>query len=222
MAERYSIDIEKQIYVPDTSVIINEGLYSILKETIENGSQLVIHAAMIAELEHQANTGNNTGFKGLKELDKIRKLCSEKDIVITYEGRRPSLSEIKRARSGEIDAIIRDFAWKVQGVLITSDKVQYMGAKAIGIETIYFHQEKIHVNKRLKIEQYFDDKTMSIHLKQGAPVYVKRGKPGSVEFKAFSPEVLSKEDLISLSDEILTKANLFEDTFIEIARKGST
>ncbi|MHA1972182.1 MAG: PINc/VapC family ATPase [Candidatus Hodarchaeales archaeon] len=222
MVERYSIGIEKQIFVPDTSVIINEGLYSILKDTIESGSQLVIHAAMIAELEHQANTGNNTGFKGLRELEKIRKLSSEKDITITYEGRRPSLSEVKRARSGEIDAIIRDFAWKVQGVLITSDKVQYLGAKAIGIETIFFQQEKIHISKRLGIEKYFDDKTMSIHLKQGAPVYVKRGKPGSIEFKAISPKVLSKEDLISFSDEIQTKANLFEDTFIEIERKGST
>ncbi|WP_455464172.1 ATPase, T2SS/T4P/T4SS family [Candidatus Hodarchaeum mangrovi] len=222
MENRYSVIDEEKIYVPDTSVIINGCLVTLLKDSIEKYSKLIIHAAMISELEHQANSGNEMGYRGLTQLQEIQKIAKSREISITYEGRRPNISEIKRAGSGEIDAIIRDHAWKIAGTLITSDRVQYLGAQAIGMDSIFVLPERSKKEKKLLLEDFFDKETMSIHVKQGAPVYVKKGRPGKVSYQEFSNKKLSREEVIQLSDEIITKAKQFEDTFIEIDRSGST
>ncbi|MFX0050922.1 MAG: PINc/VapC family ATPase [Candidatus Hermodarchaeota archaeon] len=223
MNERYSLTSEYTVYIPDTSVIINGGLKKLLEENkIESNAKIIIHAALLSELEHQANLGKRSGIKGFEELIHIRNLCNKQDISISYEGRRPRLSEVKRAKSGEIDALIRDFAWKVNGILITSDTVQHLSTKSIGIESRFIHIEKPMDDKTLRIEEYFTNDTMSIHLKQGAPAYVKKGTPGNIRFEQFSDKVCTKEYLRSLTEEIIDKAQLFEDTFIEIERDGST
>src|SRR3989344_4640002 len=65
-------EIEK--LVPDTSIII-EGL---LSKKIENNEfkigEVIIHEAVLSELEHQANQGRSIGLIGLDELKKIREL----------------------------------------------------------------------------------------------------------------------------------------------------
>ncbi len=223
MKDRYSIDTEEKVFVPDTSVVINGVLKDLLESgKIDPGSIITLHAALIAEIEHQANIGKNTGFTGLNELIIIRKLCNERDVQLNYGGRRPFLSEIKRSRSGEIDALIRDFAWRENGILITSDIIQNLSAKSLGVETLFVESKNQQQKKNLQIEKYFDTKTMSIHIKQGAPVYVKRGEPGNVSFEKFSDNISTKDYLIELANEIIEKAQVFEDTFIEIDRKGST
>ncbi|MFX1517497.1 MAG: ATPase, T2SS/T4P/T4SS family [Promethearchaeota archaeon] len=223
MEGRYSITREDNHYIPDTSAIINGGLKSLLK-TKKNDliSRITIHASIIAELEHQANNGRIVGLEGLNELMEIRIICNKKEIPIDYGGRRPYLSEIKRARSGEIDAIIRDFTWKEGGILVTSDNVQHLAAKSMGIEVIYIPTKEKPVDKTLQIEEYFDDRTMSIHLKQGVPIFGKRGVPGNVSFHRISDKICTKGFLREISDEIIHKAQQFEDSFIEIDRKGST
>ncbi|MHA2093292.1 MAG: ATPase, T2SS/T4P/T4SS family, partial [Candidatus Hodarchaeales archaeon] len=90
-------------------------------------------------------------------------------------------------------------------------------------KTIYIEAKTLkQYEKRLKIDRYFDNETMSIHIKQGTNVFVKKGKPGSVEFTQFSSEIISKEEITDFADEILEKADFFPDTFIEIDRKTST
>lgn len=223
MNNRYSLSLEDTVYVPDTSVIINGGFRKLLEESkIESKVKVIIHAALISELEHQANIGKRSGMKGFEELTLIREFCDKQDIFLSFEGRRPHLSEVKRAKSGEIDALIRDFAWKENGILITSDTIQHLSAKSLGIENLFIQIERPPLDKTLQIEKYFDNNTMSIHLKQGAPAYVKKGKPGNVRFELFSNEICTKEYLRGLTEEIIDKAQLFEDTFIEIDRKGST
>ncbi|UCG03554.1 MAG: Flp pilus assembly complex ATPase component TadA [Candidatus Heimdallarchaeota archaeon] len=223
MEGRYSINSEDNFYVPDTSTIINGGLKDLLEtKKSEDISKITIHASIIAELEHQANNGRRIGIEGLNELTDIRRVCDMKGILIDYGGRRPHLSEIKRARSGEIDAIIRDFAWKEGGILVTSDKIQYLAAKSIGLEVIHIPEKGKTLEKRLQIEDYFDERTMSIHLKQGVPVFRKRGSPGNVSFDQTSDKICTKGFLKQLNEEIIEKAQQFEDSFIEIDRKGST
>lgn len=222
-AKRYSLTPEDTLYVPDTSVIINGGLKDLLKVgQVKSNSTIIIHASLIAELEHQANSGSKIGKTGLKELIEIRRICDESDIVYSFAGRRPFLSEVKRAQSGEIDAIIRDFAWKERAILITSDTIQHISARSIGVETIFIQPKTLDVEKKLQIEDYFDNETMSIHLKQGAPIYVKRGTPGNFRFEKFSDKIHDKTYLQELSEEIIEKAHIFEDAFVEIERQGST
>jgi ATPase len=222
MQGRYSITTEDNLYVPDTSAIINGGMKDLLESNSEQISRITIHASIIAELEHQANNGKKVGLEGLNELTEIRGFCERKGILIDYGGRRPYLSEIKRAQSGEIDAIIRDFAWKEGGILVTSDNIQHITAKSIGVEVIYLPQKEKFIEKKLQIEEYFDDRTMSIHLKQGVPIFGKRGIPGNVSFEQIDDKICTKGFLKEISEEIIEKAQQFEDSFIEIDRKGST
>ncbi|MHA1969588.1 MAG: hypothetical protein ACW964_17545 [Candidatus Hodarchaeales archaeon] len=54
MEERYSLNQEEKLFIPDTSVIINGGLKSLIKtEEIESSSKIIIHASLVSELEHQ-------------------------------------------------------------------------------------------------------------------------------------------------------------------------
>jgi len=223
MEERYSLMLDENLFIPDTSVIINGGLRNLIKtKKIESSSKILIHTSLISELEHQANTGNKVGIEGFSELIELRKICEESNIFFTYGGRRPRLTEIKLARKGEIDAIIRDYAWKNNGILVTSDRVQNLSAKSFGVETLFVQPKKKTQNKSLMIEEYFKEETMSIHLKQGAPAYIKQGTPGNIRFTKVSEIILSKEYIKGLAEEIVEKAQVFEDTFIEIDRPLST
>ena len=148
----------EKMYVPDTSAII-EGM---LSEMIKKGkvkNKITVHKAVVAELEHQANFGRETGFLGLEEIKKVREMCKKKDIKLEFAGDRPGSKHIRGARSGEIDAMIRDLAWDNDGILITADKVQAQTADALGIETILI--DIARVEKKLKIEKYFDNKKLS-------------------------------------------------------------
>ncbi|MBR9678802.1 MAG: Flp pilus assembly complex ATPase component TadA [Nanoarchaeota archaeon] len=206
-------------FVVDTSVII-EGELSKLVESGKVKNTIIIHKAVVAELEHQANYGREIGFLGLDELKKINELASNGKINISYTGNRPGESQIKRAKSGEIDAMIRDLAWDRKATLVTGDKVQGEMAKALGMKVILINVEKVF-DKKVGLEKFFDETTMSVHLKEGVEPFAKKGKPGSFEFKALSSEKLTKEKVKALANELVLKANMFDDSFVEIERKFS-
>jgi len=201
--------------VPDTSIII-EGLLSLKIEKKEfTVDDLIIHEATYAELEHQANQGRATGLLGLDELKKLQKIAT-----VRISGRRPLPQEIAYAKKGEIDALIRQLAYEEDATLITADRVQAHVAEAKSMK-VFFVQKEI-VRKILKLDQYFDETTMSVHLREGVTPKAKRGKPGDWEFIEVSKKKLDVEDVKDISREILEEASSRKDGFIEIERPGST
>ncbi|MAG52563.1 MAG: ATPase [Nanoarchaeota archaeon] len=203
--------------VPDTSVIIQ----GILSERIEKKElvvkELLIHEALLAELEHQANSGKAIGYLGLDELKKLR----EMNIKIKYIGDRPRASDIKYAYLGELDASIRKLAWDEGATLITSDKVQSKVAESKGIHVIYVEHVIKH-HKKLKLDGYFDKQTMSVHLREGLVPKAKKGTPGNIDFIDLSKKVLRHDELKEISKEIIEVAKSRRDSFLEIERGGST
>ncbi len=204
--------------VPDTSVII-EGLVSkkICQKELKVGS-VIIHEAVIAELEHQANLGKAIGFLGLDEIKRIRELA--KDFELRFEGARPKAAEIRHASLGEIDSLIRQLAFDEDGTLITSDKVQSEVALARGVKVLYFSPET--AIRKLKLEKFFDETTMSVHLRENVVPYAKKGFPGSWKFTPLRKKELDQEEVQDISREIIEDAKLRRDGFIEIEREGST
>src|SRR3990167_5652576 len=93
--------------VIDTSAII-EGIVSkkILLGKLKP-TEILIHEAVLSELEHQANKNRETGYLGIEEVKLLRDLSKKYKFKITYTGDRPQNFEIKFAKSGEIDSIIR-------------------------------------------------------------------------------------------------------------------
>ncbi len=206
--------------VPDTSVII-EG---VLSEEIINGSlkprEVLIHEAVLAELESQANKGRETGLAGLEELKKLRLLSEEKGYSLSFKGQRPGEFEIRHAKAGEIDSLIRRLAWEEGAVLVTADKVQAFVAESKGIKVLFYEFDE--EEKEVPLNSYFDDNTMSVHLKEGCVAKAKKGTPGSWSFQAITDEPLSREYLRELSKELLEVARMRDDSFVEVEREGST
>lgn len=202
--------------VPDTSVII-EGIVSqrIAKKEI-SVNEVIIHEAVLAELEHQANENKAIGFFGLDEIKRIK----ESEVEIKFVGTRPKPAEIKYASLGEIDAMIRQYAYENECTLMTSDKVQAMVAESKGIDVIYIEPEI--QGKELKLEKFFDETTMSVHLRVNVVPCAKKGKPGKWEFITLRKKVISQEEIENISREIIEECKLRKDGFIEIERAGST
>ena len=212
-----SEDIEKiEKLVPDTSVII-EGLVSKKVEDKElKIDSILIHEAVIAELEHQANAGKAIGFLGLDEIKRLRELKQN----LEFKGIRPSAAEIRHASLGEIDSLIRQLAYNEDATLITSDKVQKEVALARGIKCIYFKPET--ALRKLQLDKFFDETTMSVHLRENVQPYAKKGFPGNWQGVSLRKKEVTQEEIQDISREIIEDTKLRKDSFIEIEREGST
>ncbi|MBI2673471.1 Flp pilus assembly complex ATPase component TadA [Candidatus Woesearchaeota archaeon] len=205
---------------PDTNILI-EGF---LSKKIENKEykikELIIHEAVLAELEHQANQEKAIGYLGLEELKRLRELSGKFEFNIKYAGQRPKPVEIKYASLGEIDSLIRALAYEQDSTLITSDKVQHKVAEARGVKVIYIKVED--KARTLKLDKLFDATTMSVHLKEEVLPFAKKGVPGNWEFVKIKDKPFTQEEIQEISTEIIENTKIRRDSFIEIERMGST
>ena len=125
----------KKVYVVDTSVIINKFLPKLIEKGVSG--KLIIPNAVMAELENLANKGNEAGFIGLDEIANLHNLKKKYPISLDFQGQRPDIKQIRYAKSGEIDALIREIASKNKAVLITADLVQAKSAQAYGLNILF-------------------------------------------------------------------------------------
>jgi len=211
-------NVMTEIIVPDTSIIIERWLSRKIKEGKLDDVKIVIPNAVVAEIEYQANTGKAVGYAGLEELKSLRELAEQKKIELEFFGDRPSPGQIKYASKGEIDALIRKQAKELGAKLITSDYIQASLAKAEGIETEYIKIKR----RRIKIEDFFSEDTMSVHLKEGVPPLAKKGSPGHWELVKIREEPVTLEELQSIAMDIIERTRSEKDSFIEIDEPGAT
>jgi len=204
------------ITVPDTSVIL-DGRFSTYIEN-HDVEEVIIPEAVIAEIEHQANTGKSSGEAGIRELLKIKERCTSSGIGLSYYGKRPTPREIEYANLGEIDDLVRNVASDNNATLITGDRVQSDIAKSKGIDTVYLEPFS---ETTMRIEDFFDDNTMSVHLKAGLPPLYKRGRPGDMRLDK-GEDVLDEDELEEISYDIVERAKNTRDCFIEMEETGAT
>ena len=218
--DEYELNDEIKRIVPDTSAIIEGNVERIIKEKGLNYPEIIIPEAVIAELEHQANNQRPTGIRGLENLKKLQDLAEIGEIAIRITGRRPSKFEKDNAKLGEIDGLIRDVAKDELALLITSDKIQAKTAEAQGIPVIYYAQEyKGSID--LKIAKFFDEDTMSVHLKENVVPMAKKGKPGHIELVKLADEKFNYRQLEAIAEEILEKERYDPKTYLEVDKEGA-
>ncbi|MEM1945438.1 MAG: HAD-IA family hydrolase [Candidatus Caldarchaeum sp.] len=205
--------------VPDTSAIINGTVKQLVESGELDGAELTIPAAVIDELQAQASQKREPGFIGLNELKKIRSLADSHRISLKVSGERPSLEDIRLARKGRIDALIREVAKKENAVLYTSDYVQALVAETEGVAVRYFPPSELPA--RMSFEQYFTEDTLSLHFKEGAPLMAKKGRPGSFQLVTVDNRPLEASELNNLIREITEHARLKPEGSIEIVRSGA-
>ncbi len=211
--------IKMKTIVPDTSAVIIGAVSKVIEKENLDYPEIIVPEAVVCELEHQANADRREGIAGLNELKLLQELQYEGELAVSFKGKRPTNYDIKYAKSGEIDALIRDLARSEFGTLLTNDKVQAETAKAQGIPVYYYEQK--YVEKELSIAQFFDDETMSVHLKENVCPMAKKGTPGHISFIKLSDEVYNHVKLQKIIDEIVDKARSDAKTYLESVREGS-
>ncbi|RAP50061.1 MAG: ATPase [Methanosphaera sp. rholeuAM74] len=206
--------------VPDTSIIIDEMVSTLVEEKYEN-AEIIIPEAVFAEIENHANKRKDIGYTGLDELLRLRQMCDEDLISLRYVGRRPQLDEVSLARGGEIDAMIRQIAREENAVLLTSDRLQGRIAQAQGIQTYIHEKEDFDTYLKTELEGYFSEGISSVHLKENTVPMAKRGRPGHVELVELDYVPLRYKDMDRIAKEIIEQAYKRHDCFIEIDKLGA-
>ncbi|MFC6904844.1 PINc/VapC family ATPase [Halalkalicoccus tibetensis] len=205
--------------LPDTSVVIDGRVSTRVRDGEFAGATVLVPEAVVGELEHQANEGIDSGWNGLEELKTLAELADAGEIELEYVGRRPDAIEKGQAAEGEIDALIRDLAADHEATFVTSDIVQSEVAEAKGLDVEYISPEVEDVGT-LEIEEFFDETTMSVHLKAGVAPMAKRGDVGEMSFERVREEVQTEEDLEEIAREIENGAKQSSDGFIELSEPG--
>ncbi len=206
-------------WVPDTSVLIN-GKLAGLVESGEVEGEIIVPVTVIDELQAQASRGKDIGFQGLEQLKKVRLLGEGgKKIKMTFTGRRPTMEEIMLAKKGRLDALIRDVAKESGGTLITADYVQALVAEAEGVSVKYIRN--VLSTSPIKLEDFFDENTSSIHLKADVVPMAKKGKPGNVMLEKTRDTPITEEEIESLIKEILDRSRHEKNAFIEMGSSGA-
>lgn len=204
--------------VPDTSILI-DGKMTDLAEEGEIEGEVFIPEFVVDEIENQANKGLEIGYTGIEEIKQLRELGEEKGFEVSFTGRKPTEEEIGLAKSGRIDALIRDLAEEMDAKLYTADIVQAKVAEAKGIDHFLFEKERV---ESFSLKEYFDENTMSVHLKQGSIPKAKRGLPGEFGLEEIGDEPMDKDEINALIQETIEKAELSDDGLVEMEKKGAT
>ncbi|MFW6384203.1 MAG: PIN domain-containing protein, partial [Halodesulfurarchaeum sp.] len=187
--------------VPDTSVIVDGRVSERVERGEFAGATIVVPEAVVGELEHEANDGRDTGWDGLAELETLVEHDEAGTVSVEYVGRRPGEGEIRQAGSGAIDAIIREVAGDRDATLLTADLVQAEVARATGIDVEYV-EPRGRDTDALAIEEFFDEQTMSVHLKAGTRPKAKRGDIGAMRFETVREAVATETELKEWSHDV--------------------
>jgi len=209
------------ILVPDTSVLIDGRITSMIKAGEYKGATIIVPEAVIAELEAQANNGREIGFSGLSELQQLSKMAEEKTIELKFSGIRPSLEQVKLASGGEIDAMIRGIAIDNKARFLTSDFVQAEVARAKGLDVIYL-KPQVTDFVPLAIDQFFDEHTIAVYLKERISPMAKKGTISEMKLVKIRDQPTSEYELRAMAQEILERAKRDPDGFIEVEKRGIT
>ena len=208
------------VIVADTSVIINGYLADQIESGSVRNSDIIIPQAVFDELQSQASNHKQQGFIGLEQIQKLNKLSNEFGLKIILKGSHPSTDDIRFAASGRIDALIIDIAKQNNATLYTSDNVQHLVAQAEDVQTVFLKPKIIH--ETLEFLKFFDNNTMSIHLKENQYPLAKRGKPGDFVLTKIGEDLLSKDYLSMISSQILSATNISDSSTIEISKTGAS
>ena len=187
---------------------------------IDNGSDIIIPLAVLDELQSQASSNKEYGFIGLNEIKKIRDQSSSKDISLRFLGERPNIDDIRLAKRGRIDAIIKDVALHEAATLLTADYVQALVAEAQGVKSL--HIGNVTKTTNLEFEKFFEEDTMSVHLKEGVSPWAKRGKPGNFQLIKLDENKSTYVELTNIIREISEASRVNKTGSIEISRNGAT
>ncbi len=193
--------------LPDKSALLH-GISKYIEKNIINGNFL-IHKSLLEELEKETRDGLVTGELALDEVNKIKDLSEQ--YLFSFE-------IVGKNYGGNVNEEIRQYCADQGCVIATADEIQKKICDFIGVETVFLETPI----EELSIEKFFDDNTMSVHLKEDTLPKAKKGRPGNWQFVTLSNDITDASYLKRLVSEILNSIKYVKGSFIEIERRGST
>ena len=204
--------------VPDTTTIVDGILSQKIEKKELTINEIHIHEGILKLLELDAEAGKASAFLGLAELKKLQELSKKEDLLVLFASKNHFRD--LRFLEQELNGMIASLAWEKDAVLITSNRVLMKIAQAKDVEVLLIEKDKEF--KKIKLEEYFDKQTMSVHLREGVKPMAKKGRPGVWKFTAIKDKKLTADAIKDISTEIIEAAHLRTDGFVEIEREGST
>ncbi len=211
----------RQRIVPDTSAVIDGIISARIREGALRDVDVHVPEAVMAELEAQANRGLEIGYKGLEEIQDLQRHAKKGHIRIFFTGLRPNLDQVKLAKGGEIDALIRETAVELKARFVTGDRVQSLVGKAKGLD-VDFVKPPIEEFGPLMVDDFFTTDTMSVHLKNNVSPMAKKGSIVNVQYVRIRDEPCTFQELKALSRELLDRARSDPGSFTEMSFSGAT
>ncbi|MEZ3116536.1 PINc/VapC family ATPase [Halobaculum sp. MBLA0147] len=207
--------------VPDTSAVVDGRVSERIADGDDEDLTVFVPEAVVGELESQANDGRETGWEGLSELQELVGLAHSGEIDVEFVGERPEASHVDAADEGAVDALIREAAREHDATLLTADYVQAETAEAKGIAVEYVEaRDRTRTDDGLLIEQFFDDETMSVHLKTGTVPKAKRGTVGDMHYQQIADEPSTEAQMTEWADDVTETARASTDGFVELSEPG--
>ncbi|MEZ0345093.1 MAG: PINc/VapC family ATPase [Infirmifilum sp.] len=211
------MSLEEGVYIPDTSAIISGVLRSALLEGKVAG-RIILHVALVNYFEELARKGASSGLSGLKELALLREAVETMPEVVEVEYMYELPQGARGIRDLNPDMVARLVAYEHGGVLVTCDDVSAKAARAMGIEVLLI---PVGGKEKFILERLFDSDVMSVHLKEGARPYAKKGVPGKWSFVELREEPLTREELEDYIRQIFERVrNESQSAFIEYEGVG--
>ncbi|MFB6244241.1 MAG: PINc/VapC family ATPase [Halobaculum sp.] len=207
--------------VPDTSAVVDGRVSERVADGTYAEATVYVPEAVVAELEAQANDGRETGWDGLEELQELARLADEGELTAEFVGERPTDHRVDGADEGALDALIREVAADYDATLLTADFVQAETAEAKGLDVVYVEaRERGTTEEGLLIEQFFDEDTMSVHLKTGTVPKAKRGTVGDMHYLEIGAEPTAESQMAEWADDVVETARTSTDGFLELSEPG--
>ncbi|MBY9006805.1 MAG: Flp pilus assembly complex ATPase component TadA [Candidatus Lokiarchaeota archaeon] len=212
-------------FVCDTSVIFNGQILRLIEDgDLGEVPEIYIPNVVVAEIEYRSNIQKEIGFFGINVLKKLRDYHKTNEIILHVSGDRPTRDEIKMSPGGELDALIRQEATKNNATLITTDRIQGDIGIFEGLDVFYVKdltEPQPQEPLSLKLLEFFDENTMSVHLKRYLPPYAKKGAPGNWRLEKISDDPISNQLIEDIALEIVEYVREDEHSFIEIDKLGA-
>jgi len=211
--------------VPDTSAVVDGRVSERVDSGAYAGATITVPEAVVGELEWQANEGHDTGWDGIEELQRLVELAAAGTITVDYHGERPDAGQKHGSDEGEIDAVVRDVAADLDATLLTSDVVQAEVSRAKGLDVEYVEPRgrgRDGDADGLEIEQFFDETTMSVHLRAGSKPKAKRGEIGDMHYRTIRDEETTEAELKEFVHDVVEAARASPDGFVELDEPGMT
>lgn len=203
--------------VPDLSIVLDRALLPFIEQALatEGGISVLLHGGLIDAIEALAGRQDPAGIVAMRHLravhDRAHAGAFQVAVAVPAGG----------SRDDPLPRSIRLLAMEREAVLVTCDPVQEQVSTIAGIEVrLAGGHEAPSIEAMLG--QFFDGKTMSVHLVEGMVPRGKVGRPGAwtLERKGSAPS--TRADLAAMAIEITGLAAAGgEQAFLEIDYAGA-